>query len=272
MIWIVEQIEQSPLAIAGITDWIDIAILAWLAYRGLVFLRGTRAMQSLAGLAGLGLVYLFADDVGLHTLHWVLDKLFVWFVLAIVILFQEDIRRALARAGGTLFTRTARDADAPVIEEVVRACFLLAKRKIGALIAIERTAELAPYAEGAHRLDAAASTELLQAVFHPSSPLHDGAAIIAGSRVLAAGAFLPLSLAKEVSRAFGTRHRAAIGLTEETDALCLVVSEERGTVSLVQGGRVVPVADANDLRQRLREGLATGRAPDAPARPEAADA
>lgn len=272
MTWLIDQLELSPLAIAGPVDWIDIGILAWLAYRGLVFLRGTRAMQSLAGLAGLALVYLFADDVGLYTLHWVLDALFVWLVLAIVILFQEDIRRALARAGGTLFTRTQRAADAPVIEEVIRACFLLGKRKIGALIAIERTAALAPYAEGAQRLDAAASTELLQAIFHPSSPLHDGAVIIAGSRVAAAGVFLPLSLSKEVSRAFGTRHRAAIGLSEETDAICLVVSEERGTVSLVQGGRVVPVADANDLRQRLREGLATGRRARPAAPEEGADA
>lgn len=259
MIWLYEQIEQSPLVTASAVDWIDIAILSWLAYRGLLFLRGTRAMQSLIGLAVLGGVYLFADTIGLHTLHWVLDKLFVWVVLAVVILFQEDIRRALARAGGTVFGRTQRSAEAPVLEEVIRACFHLAKRKVGALIALERTADLTPYTEGAHALDSVASTELLQAVFHPSSPLHDGAVLISGARVIAAGAFLPISLAKDVSRSFGTRHRAALGLTEETDAICLVVSEERGTVSLVQAGQVIPVADANDLRQRLREGFERGR-------------
>ncbi|TVQ89955.1 MAG: TIGR00159 family protein [Deltaproteobacteria bacterium] len=274
MSWLLYQIEQSPLATASIIDWVDIAILAWLAYRGLLFLRGTRAMQSLIGLGVLGLVYVLSDDIGLHTLHWVLDNLFVWLVLAIVILFQDDIRRALARAGGTVFGRTQRRADAPVLEEVIRACFLLAKRKIGALIAIERTADLASYAEGAHVLDASASTELIQSVFHPTSPLHDGAVLVSGSRVFAAGAFLPISLSKEVSRAYGTRHRAAIGLTEETDAICLVVSEERGTVSLVQSGKVVPVADANDLRQRLREGMERGRKHEAgtPTRDEASDA
>jgi diadenylate cyclase len=271
MKFFVDQLEQSPLTTASWVDWVDIAILAWLAYRGLLFLRGTRAMQSLIGLAGLALVYMFSDDVGLHTIHWVLDNLFVWLVLAIVILFQEDIRRALARAGGTVFGRTQRTAEAPVLEEVIRACFSLAKRKIGALIALERTAELAPYGEGAHSIGGQASTELLQSIFHPSSPLHDGAALISGSRVMVAGAFLPISLAKDISRAYGTRHRAAIGLTEETDAICLVVSEERGTVSLVQFGKVYPVVDANDLRQRLRESFQGARAEPAP-EPEEVDA
>lgn len=272
MNWFLAQLEQSPLATAGPMDWIDIAILAWLAYRGLLFLRGTRAMQSLIGLTALGLIYVLSDDIGLHTLHWVLDNLFVWVVLAIVILFQDDIRRALARAGGTIFGRTQRRADAPVLEEVIRSCFSLAKRKIGALIALERTADLTSYAEGAHELDASASTELIQSIFHPTSPLHDGAILISGSRIMAAGAFLPISLAKEVSRAYGTRHRAAIGLTEETDAICLVVSEERGTVSLVQAGKVTPVVDANDLRQRLREGLERGRKHEDPAEREVSDA
>jgi len=252
-------IEASPLATANWVDWIDIGILSWLFYRGLLFLRGTRAMQSLLGLAVLGIIYLIADDIGLVTLHWVLDNLFVWVALAIVILFQDDIRRALARAGGTLFARTSRPADAQVLEEVIRACFALAKRRIGALIALERTAELEPFSEGAHRLDSQVSTEALQAIFHPTSPIHDGAVLLIESRIHSAGVFLPISLSKEVSRAYGTRHRAAIGLTEETDAICLVVSEERGTVSLVQDGEVHPVVDANDLRQRLREGLERGR-------------
>jgi len=275
-------IEASPLATATIIDWIDIGILSWLFYRALLFLRGTRAMQSLLGLAVLGIIYLIADDIGLNTLHWVLDNLFVWVALAIVILFQEDIRRALARAGGSLFTRSARPTDSQVLEEVIRACFSLAKRRIGALIAIERTAELTPFAEGAHRLDSSVSTEILQAIFHPTSPIHDGAVVLIDSRIHSVGVFLPISLSKEVSRAYGTRHRAAIGLTEDTDAICLVVSEERGTVSLVQDGEVHPVVDANDLRQRLREGLEKGRAdepsdkpgdkPPTKAEPEVADA
>lgn len=271
---VITWIENSPLATATYVDWLDIGLLAWVFYRGLLFLRGTRAMQSLFGLAVLGVIYLIADDIGLNTLHWVLDNLFVWVALAIVILFQEDIRRALARAGGTLFARTTRATDAQVLEEVIRACFALAKRRVGALIAIERTAELEPYSEGAHRLDSAVSTEILQAIFHPTSPIHDGAVLLVESRLHSAGVFLPISLSKEVSRAYGTRHRAAIGLTEDTDAICLVVSEERGTVSLVQDGVVQPVADANDLRQRLREGLEKGGTedPDDTGTAEVADA
>lgn len=277
MTWLMDFVEQSPLATATWVDWLDIGLLAWLLYRGLLFLRGTRAMQSLLGLAVLGAVYLLADSVGLNTLHWLLDNLFVWVVLAIVILFQDDIRRALARAGGTLFTRTQTASDAQVLEEVIRTCFSLAKRRVGALITLERTGDLEPFSDGAHRLDAVPSQGLLESIFHPSSPLHDGAVLLIDSRLHSAGVFLPISLSKEVSRAYGTRHRAAIGLTEETDAICLVVSEERGTVSLVQDGQVQPVADVNDLRQRLREGLEKGRkndedAPDDEIRPEVLDA
>lgn len=141
------------------------------------------------------------------------------------------------------------------MEEVIKACFALAHRKIGALIVIERSVSLERFTEGTHPLDAVVSTELLQSIFHPSSPLHDGAVVIMGERIVAAGVFLPISLSKELSRAWGTRHRAAIGLTEASDGLALVVSEERGTVALVKRGNVTPVADANDLRQQLVEKL-----------------
>ncbi len=238
-------------------DWLDIAFLTFVIYRVLVAMQGTRAAQSLIGLGILGLLYLISDVAGLTTLHWVLDNLFVYIVIAVLILFQDDIRRALARAGGTLFSRGAavRRSEANVMEDVIKACFALAHRKIGALIVIERTAVLEPYTEGANRLDAVVSTELLQSIFHPSSPLHDGAVVISGERVVAASVFLPISLSKEITRAWGTRHRAAIGLSEQTDGLCLVVSEERGTVALVNRGEVIPVADANDLRHRLVEKL-----------------
>jgi dihydropteroate synthase len=268
--WLADWYQDSPFATATLTDWVDIALLAFLMYRGLLFLRGTRALQSLLGFAFLAMVYMLSELAGLHTLHWVLDSIFVWLALALIILFQEDIRRALARAGGTVFGRTSRPSDAHVMEEVIKACFLLGHRKIGALIAIERTASLAPYCEGAQQLDALVSTEVLQAIFHPTSPVHDGAVVLSDQRLSAVGVFLPISLSKEVGRAYGTRHRAAIGLTEQADALCLVVSEERGTVSLVQGGEVIPVADANDLRQRLRERLEKGQPVAEPARAGAA--
>lgn len=248
--WLLES-----LAGATWTDWVDIVLLTMVFYRVLLALQGTRAVQSLVGLGLLALLYLASDVLGLTSVHWVLDNLFVYIVIAVLILFQDDIRRVLARAGGTLFVGDlgVRRADANEMEEVIKACFSLAHRKIGALIVLERAVTLDPYTEGAHRLDAVVSTELLQALFHPSSPLHDGAVVISQGRVVAASVFLPISLSKEIKRSWGTRHRAAIGLSEETDGLCLVVSEERGTVAVVKGGDVTPVADANDLRHRLVE-------------------
>jgi diadenylate cyclase len=246
---------ESPFAAATWTDGIDIAILAWLVYRALLLIRGTRAMQSLLGVALLSMIYVASDFLGLATLHYVLDTVFVYVVLAMLILFQEDIRRALARAGGTLFARRTDFADANTLEAMIRAVFELARRQIGALIVVERDASLLPYTEGTHEVGASVSTELLQSIFHPSSPLHDGAVVVANGKIRSAGVFFPITLSKELSREFGTRHRAAIGLTEATDALALVVSEERGTVSVVEGGQLTPVTDAHDLRQTLQERL-----------------
>ena len=138
---------------------------------------------------------------------------------------------------------------------MIKAVFRLSQRKIGALIAIERAASLEPYMEGAHRVHAEISHELLLSIFHPTSPIHDGAVILTAQQIEVAGAFFPISLAKASLKAYGTRHRAAIQLTEITDAICLVVSEERGTVGLVQDGTLTPVVDANHLRARLQEGL-----------------
>ena len=253
---------DSPFATATWTDWVDVLLLAWLIYSGLMLIRGTRAMRSLLGLTLLIVIYGLAYVAQLSTLRWVLDNLFVYLVLAVLILFQEDIRRALARAGGTLFARTSRPSDANLREEVIQAVFALAGRKIGAIIAIERTASLSAYAEGAHAVDARVSAELLQAIFHPSSPIHDGAVVLAGGRLVAAGVFLPITVSPDVSRAFGTRHRAAMRITEETDAICLVVSEERGTVAIVEGGRIVPLADAKELREQLQRGLETASVDD----------
>lgn len=250
-----EWLRDSPFATSTWVDWLDIAILTWLIHRALMLIRGTRAQQSLIGLLLLLVVYAVADAAGLSTLRWVFDNLLVYFVLALLILFQDDIRNALATAGGSLFSGSGRRADANIIEEVGKAVFHLSQRKVGAIVVLERLASLDPYIEGAHQIDARISTELIQSLFHHSSPLHDGAVVVRGERLVAAGVFLPLTLSKDISRAYGTRHRAAIGLTESTDALCLVVSEERGTVSLVQNGVISPVADLNDLRERLQQGL-----------------
>jgi diadenylate cyclase len=249
--------RESPFATSTWVDWLDVGVLALCIYGVMSALRGTRAFQILIGLVLLGTMYLVSAWIGLSALHWVLDNLFVYAVLAVLILFQEDIRQVLATAGATVFASSGRAKleEAQRLEEIIRAAFALAQRRIGALIALERAATLGPYVEAAHEVGAVVSSELLQAIFHPSSPIHDGAVVIERGRIGHAAAFLPLSLAKSLPKAYGTRHRAAIGLTERTDAVCLLVSEERGTVAVVVGGQVTPVVDANDLRQRLQEVL-----------------
>jgi diadenylate cyclase len=254
MTWLKQAIMESPFFSATFVDWLDIALLSVVVYRVLLLIRGTRAMQVLIGLALLGGLYLFAELAGLSATHWVLDSLFVYMVLALLILFQEDIRRALARAGGTVAARVGMDStDAQSLQEVVKTVFSLAPKKIGALIVLERHARLDPWCEGAQQVDAGVSTELLQAIFHPTSPLHDGAVVIRKNRVVAAGVFLPITLSGGHSSSVGTRHRAALGISEQTDCLCLVVSEERGTVGLVRRGELTPIVDANDLRKKMLE-------------------
>jgi diadenylate cyclase len=254
-------LEHSPLSTMTWVDAVDILLLAWLLYRIFLLLRGTRALRSLIGVGLLVGVYFASGVFGLSAVNWLLDNLSLYLAIALLILFQDDVRNAFAQAGGTFFQRSGRRADAQVVEEVTRAVFLLARKRIGAIIALERLASLDPYVEGANALDARVSKELLLAIFHHNSPLHDGAVVIRADRVVAAGCFLPLTLSKDISRAFGTRHRAAIGLTEGTDALCLVVSEERGTVSLIRDGQVIPIADENDLRGRIQEGMGQERLP-----------
>ena len=235
------------------TDVVDIGILAYLIYRAVIIIRGTRAVQSLVGLGILAILYVTSQQLHLNSVHWLLDKFFVYLVFAVIVLFQQDIRRGLARAGGNLFPSLRSPGSVPVTEEIIKACFALASRRIGALIAIERGASLDEYLETATRLDSQVHQELLLAIFHPTSPLHDGAVIIQKGRIAAAQVFLPLKLTKDVSRFYGTRHRAALGLTEETDAVVIIVSEERGTVSLVENGQMTSVSDANELRQQLLE-------------------
>lgn len=260
MNWI-EALRLGPLGTATWTDWVDVALLAAAIYAVLRVLKGTRAFQSLLGLALLGAVWLVSGVLGFSSVHWVLDNLFVYAVLALLILFQEDIRRVLAQAGGTVLVGGGGSApsDAGLVEEVVKATFALAGKRIGALIVLERGASLEAIAEAAQPVGAVVTSDLLLAIFHPASPLHDGAVVVSGGRIAKAGVFLPLSMSKAMPKTFGTRHRAAVGLTERTDALCVVASEERGTVSVAEDGRLTPVADPNDLRVLLQERLGGAR-------------
>ena len=234
-------------------DCLDIGLVAVLIYWGLVIIRGTRAMQMAAGLVLLFVGYLVSSRLGLITIWTILDSLVTYFVLVVVVIFQADIRRALMRVGrGPLFRgqRTARETA--VIEEVVKAATALAQKRIGGLVVFEREAELNEFIESGTVLDASVSKELLYSIFIPSfeNPMHDGAVIIRDGRVWQAGAFLPLTGGSH-DRTLGTRHRAAPGISEETDAVVVVVSEERGATSLCFNGNIVRNLDGDSLRDAL---------------------
>jgi uncharacterized protein (TIGR00159 family) len=235
-------------------DVVDIVLVASVLYHVLLLLKGTRAMQVGVGLALVFVIYQVAKRLELVTLYTMLDTLLTSIVLIIVVLFQQDLRRALMRFGRRPLFAAARSAlETQVIEEVVKAASSLAQKRIGALIVFEREALLDEFVEAGSPLDASVSKELLYSVFIPSfeNPMHDGAVIIRDGRVHQAGAFLPLSASTKLERSLGTRHRAAIGLSEETDAVVVVVSEERGAISLCFNGNIARSLDAASLRTAL---------------------
>jgi len=237
----------------GWADALDIAIVSFLLYELLLLIRGTRAVQMALSGGFLLVLYFLSQWLQLETVNWVIRNLAAYVVFAIIVLFQADIRRALAHFGRAPFFRyfeRAEHAD-ETIEELVTAATNLAARRIGAIIVLERQIGLRNYIEGGIPLDAMITYDLLSSIFQPGSPLHDGAAIIQGDRIAAAACFLPLSVNPRVSRDLGTRHRAALGLTEENDAIAIVVSEETGTISLAIGGDFERGFDADLLRSRL---------------------
>lgn len=236
-----------------VRDAVDILIVAYVIYTAILLIRGTRAVQMLVGLFIVVLAYFVAQAFGLVTLNWLLTNVINYLVLIIIILFQNDIRRALTQVGRSPFFSQGNIAAPAVLEEVVMASVLMANRRIGALIVFERRTGLMNYVEIGVTLDAEVSKELLLSVFSPRTPLHDGAVIVQDGRVAAAGCFLPLTVNPEVPKSLGTRHRAALGLAEETDAVVVVVSEETGTISLVVEGEIRRNLDSADLRGALQE-------------------
>jgi diadenylate cyclase len=244
----------------GWWDLLDIVIVAAVIYEVLKLIRGTRAVQMGVG-AGLVLLLFYASRLGhLETVNWLIRNMVGYIVFALIVLFQADIRRALAHFGRTPFASyfTKAEAADEMIEELVVAAGMLAGQRTGAIVAIEREIGLRNYIEGGIPLDATVTYDLLVTVFRPGTPLHDGAVIVQGDRVAAAACFLPLTVNPSVSKDFGTRHRAAIGLTEETDAVAIIVSEETGRISLALEGRIDSGLSVEQLRVRLRE-LLTGR-------------
>lgn len=234
-------------------DFLDIGIIACGVYWIIHLIRGTRAVQMLVGLVVVFGAYLASQTLELYTLNWVLDNFLSSVLLVTVILFQNDIRRALTEVGrGSLFGLREKAAYEPVLEEVIKAATSLAQRRIGALIVLKREVGLNEYTEKGIRVDGYVSKELLDSIFSPLSPIHDGAVVIQEGRLVAAGCFLPLTSNPNVSKNLGTRHRAAIGLTEETDAVVIVVSEEEGTIAMAREGKIFPRLDADALRGALR--------------------
>lgn len=240
-------------------DAIDIVVVAIVIYNVLALIRGTRAMQVSIGLFVLVASFFVARAFDLPALEAISRQMFFYLPFAIIVLFQHEIRRALARMGGNPFLALFRPTSAMVtLGAIVQAADVLSAKKIGALIAIERTQSLRSYAEGAKQLDAVLTSDLLVTIFTPGGPMHDGAAIIKGDRVVAAGAFLPLTMSENATLAHGTRHRAALGLTDESDALVVVVSEENGSIGVASEGVLQENFDRESLQSVLREKLGKG--------------
>ncbi len=245
-------------------DAVDILVVAAVIYRILVVFKGTRAVQMLAGVGLLMGATVLSRRLELHSTGWILENLWSFWVIALIVLFQPELRRALAQIGqGPVLHRVfgASQAERSLVRDaVIKAAESLASRRVGALIVFERTTGLRHYAELGVPLDALVSPDLLGSIFLPYSPLHDGAVFIRRNRVVAGGCFLPLSRNMQLGRALGTRHRAALGISEETDAVAVVVSEETGRISVVGEGQIETPLDGDTLRRRLGQLLGVGEA------------
>ncbi len=237
-------------------DIVDILAVAYLIYRVLLFIRKTRALQMLIGLCLLVGAFFLSEQLQFFTLRWILNNFLSSIILVVFILFQSEFRRGLTQVGkGTFFWDVQEQLQ--MVEETSKAALHMASRRIGGLIVIERSTGLKEYADTGVPLDSVVNRDLLVAIFNPESKLHDGAVIIQRGRISAAGCFLPLTTAPNVSRYYGSRHRAAMGVTEETDAVVVLISEEEGQVSLVVDGKVSPRMDRAVLQGSLRD-LLTG--------------
>jgi uncharacterized protein (TIGR00159 family) len=236
-------------------DSIDILLVTLGIYWLLLLIRGTRAVQILVGLLVLFALSLASEAFDFSTLGLVLQNFLGSAVVIMVILFQQDIRRALARVGRGFFPNVSAQQESQIVEEVIRAAQILAQRRLGALIVLERETGLDDQIEAGQTIDALVSKELMVSIFQTQSPLHDGAAIIQDGRITAVGCILPLTLRADLPEGVGTRHRAAVGITEETDAVVIVVSEETATISVVMAGEMMHGLDAPRLRVVLRDVL-----------------
>jgi diadenylate cyclase len=251
-----------------ITTWqqaawatLDILLVALLIYQVLVMIRGTRAAPMLAGLAVVGVIFYLARIGELTTLNWVVSRVLPYIVFALIVVFQSEIRHVLADLGRRLTFLRGSEAGGDSYDDIVLAANLFSQHQTGALIVIEREIGLRTHIESGVPLDARLSYDLLATIFRPSAPLHDGAVIVQKDRIAAAACFLPLSMNPLLSTQLGTRHRAGIGITEETDAIAVICSEETGAISLAVGGKIERDLTVEQLRTRLGSELRRYMAP-----------
>jgi diadenylate cyclase len=234
-------------------DAFDIALCFVVIYRLLLLIRGTRAVQILMGLGVLSIAFIISDWLRLFVFNYLLRQVFEYLFIIVVVLFQEEIRRALANIGRNPFLsgNTEKNKAIYVLDEICRASQSLAANRIGGLIVLERQHGLKNYTEGAVKINAEVTAELLVSIFQASSPIHDGAVIVEGGKILAAGCFVPVSLESNVDRNLGTRHRAALGISMETDAVVVVLSEERGEIALAESGTLQRALSSKELKNKL---------------------
>lgn len=234
---------------------LEILLLSFVFYRILLFFQGTRAFQVLRGMTYLLIAFLLSQLLGFDTLNWLLEKFFAISILAFVIIFQQEIRQGLARLGqGQLFSIFLEESEViAVIDEAIDACFSLSAKRTGCLMAIEREAKLKTISENGIQMDAIVSSQLIQTIFHHEAPIHDGGIILRGQRIVAAACLFPLSENQNLSKIIGTRHRAALGLTEQTDAVAVMVSEETGEISVACNGRFIPVTGKENMKTVLMD-------------------
>ncbi len=245
----------------GFVDLIDIALVAVVVYFVLRLIRGTRAVQMLTGLAVVMLVYGLSRAFGLLTVEWMFGHFFSAFIIIVVVLFQHEIRRGLMRVAVNPLGSAPASAGV-LIESLVESSFALAHRGWGGLIVVERDTGLKHLYESGVEIDAPVRADVVQALFCPQAPMHDGAVIVRTGNIVAARVLLPLAQASALAGGFGTRHRAAVGLTEESDALVIVVSEENGDVRLAREGRLSEALDSQGLRRELARRLMTMQTPE----------
>lgn len=241
----------SHISAISVISILDIVLVAILIYQFLVLVRGTRAAPMLVGVAALGLAFYLARLGELRTLNWLLSTMLPYVVFALIVVFQSEIRHALANLGSRISLMRSSSSVADVYDDIVLAANLFSQNQTGALIVIEREIGLRTYIESGVALDARLSYDLLATIFRPSAPLHDGAVIVQRDRIAAAACFLPLSMNPVLSTQLGTRHRAAIGITEETDAVAVIISEETGVISVAVAGSIERELTVERLRERL---------------------